>query len=372
MTLGGIRPAVDEDVPAILALYGRVYPGGSGRTLERRGAYLQRILMENPWRSDDLPSLIYENGAGQIVGFLGVMPRPMLMRGRLIRMAVSHHLMVDPASRTTLAGVSLLKAFLAGKQDLSICEPEAQAIRTMWEALGGTTALLQTLHWTWPIRPMEYLAWVLRKQRKLAPVASAVRPACRALDAVVTMMRHRSHPPAGNNRHRELAPAALLECIEESARRCSLRPVYDLPTLTWLLDILAGKKRWGELRVEMVCNASDRVVGYYLYYAKPGGVSEILQVGTRTGSMRELLDHLAHDARAGGSLALAGRLDPRYAPDISDRLSYFKYGGNWFLIHTRDPEVERALYRGDAFLTRLEGEWWIPFDTGSDRNQNEE
>jgi hypothetical protein len=65
-------------------------------------------------------------------------------------------------------------------------------------------------------------------------------------------------------------------------------------------------------------------------------------------------------------VALSGRLDPRYASEISDRRAYFKYRQNWLLIHSKAPELEQAIYAGDAFLTRLEGEWWIPFRDGAD------
>ena len=41
--------------------------------------------------------------------------------------------------------------------------------------------------------------------------------------------------------------------------------------------------------------------------------------------------------------------------------SSIKHTGNWLLIHTRDAALERAIHMGDAFLTRLESEWWLPF-----------
>jgi hypothetical protein len=31
------------------------------------------------------------------------------------------------------------------------------------------------------------------------------------------------------------------------------------------------------------------------------------------------------------------------------------------LIHSRDPAKLHALVEGDAFFTRLEGEWWMRF-----------
>jgi hypothetical protein len=31
------------------------------------------------------------------------------------------------------------------------------------------------------------------------------------------------------------------------------------------------------------------------------------------------------------------------------------------LVHSRDPEIMAAIHRGEAFLSRLEGEWWLRF-----------
>jgi hypothetical protein len=31
------------------------------------------------------------------------------------------------------------------------------------------------------------------------------------------------------------------------------------------------------------------------------------------------------------------------------------------LVHARHQEIVNAIHRGDAFLSRSEGEWWIRF-----------
>jgi hypothetical protein len=31
------------------------------------------------------------------------------------------------------------------------------------------------------------------------------------------------------------------------------------------------------------------------------------------------------------------------------------------MVHSNKPELLHAIHRGDAFLTRLEGEWWMRF-----------
>jgi len=47
----------------------------------------------------DLPSFVYLDGGGSIVGFVGVQPRRLLLRGRRLRAAVATKLMVARAAR---------------------------------------------------------------------------------------------------------------------------------------------------------------------------------------------------------------------------------------------------------------------------------
>ena len=99
-------------------------------------------------------------------------------------------------------------------------------------------------------------------------------------------------------------------------------------------------------------------------------MSRVLQIGARTAAAGEVLDHLAQDAWASGAIALSGRLDPRYAAELSQRASHFGYRpDNGFFLHARDPEIQSVIYKGDAFLTRLEGAWWIWFNDWTDRNE---
>jgi hypothetical protein len=76
--------------------------------------------------------------------------------------------------------------------------------------------------------------------------------------------------------------------------------------------------------------------------------------------MPRVLRHLAYDAWRSGTLAIKGRLDAGFA-ELIDRAFFLKRERRAFLIHTRHAEVERAVLCGDAFLTRLEGEWWVPY-----------
>jgi len=61
-------------------------------------------------------------------------------------------------------------------------------------------------------------------------------------------------------------------------------------------------------------------------------------------------------------LLRGGQVDPAFFHALSKKDCLFHHdGGSWMLVHSRHPELLHAIHRGDAFLTRLEGEWWISF-----------
>jgi len=48
-------------------------------------------------------------------------------------------------------------------------------------------------------------------------------------------------------------------------------------------------------------------------------------------------------------------------PELAALGCGFGRDGPWVLIHSRRPEILPAVERGDAFLSRLDGEWWLSF-----------
>ena len=109
-----------------------------------------------------------------------------------------------------------------------------------------------------------------------------------------------------------------------------------------------------------VRDAHGAIAGWYLYYLNPGGISEVVQVGARKGDLGAVLDHLFQQARRGGSAAVSGQLAPDGFQALAARGCVFHHdGASWFLVHSPHADVLAAVHRGDARLTRLEGEWCI-------------
>ncbi len=141
-------------------------------------------------------------------------------------------------------------------------------------------------------------------------------------------------------------------------------------TLAWLLEQIGRKTRHGNVRSRAVFDSKRQPIGWYIYYLNAGGVSEVVQIAALDGSFDQVLRRLLADAWRHGAAAVRGRLEPRFVQQLSDRHCWLRREGSWTLVHSRHADVTAAIQQGDAFLSRLEGEWWMRFvGEGETRSQ---
>jgi hypothetical protein len=354
-----IRILAQDDIPAVAALWGRARPEYRWASQAACESYFREMLFDNPWVDPELPSWVAEED-GRIVGVYGVMPRPMRLRGRPIRVAVTCLFMVDPDRGRGLPALQLGKACLSGPQDLTLADGAHDLSRRLWIGIGGTAPLLYGLHWTRPLRPARYVLSLLEERATLPlPLTFAARPLGTVVDALAARLRqNRFYREEGEFTEGALDPATMLAHLPEVFDGNALQPVYDARALAWLLEQAARKTYFGPLRARAVLNGARRLVGWYLYYVVKGGVSEVVQLAARNGSFDGVLQRLLADAWRHGAAAVRGRLDPRYAVELANRHCWLRTDGTWTLVHSRHAEIMAAIQRGEAFLSRLEGEWW--------------
>jgi hypothetical protein len=361
-----IRPFIKDDIPQVVDMFQRLLlRDKEGVRLQPRDLlpdYFEQIFFHNPWYDEEITSLVYENPGGRIVGFLGVTPRPMLMHCRPIRMAISLHYMVEPESRTSLAGIHLLKAFFAGPQDLSLTDGAGKVGRTVWEGVGGITTYLYSQRWARILKPSQYVASQLAERTSFSTLASLLTPLCRLLDAGATRLVPKYFPRLNSNYSEEaLDHRTLLTYLPMLAGNRAIQPVYDDHSLQWVLNHARQMHLYGTLQSVLVRDQSGEVIGWYLYYLKSGGISTVIQVVARKNSFSDILDHIFEHARRHGATALIGRLEAQYIQELSDKYCWFDRFSGWTLIHSKNSEVLNAIQRGDTFLSRLEGEWCLQF-----------
>jgi hypothetical protein len=54
-------------------------------------------------------------------------------------------------------------------------------------------------------------------------------------------------------------------------------------------------------------------------------------------------------------------MDPGLAAALQGKRVLLQNRGVWTLLHARDPSLLVPFLRGDAFFSRLDGEWWMRF-----------
>jgi len=351
-----VRPFQERDLSEVAALFARVHPHEGGWPSEAAcAAYFQEMFFGNPWADPALPSWVARDGE-RIVGFVGVMPRPMRYRGKPVRAAVLTQLMVEPDKRYGLAAAQLLRAALAGPQDLALSDGADDASCRLWEACGGATLTLYGLQWRRLLQPARY---ALASLPGIAGRAAAVAAAPMAMAADAVMTRRMGLGQRSPLTEQALTATSLFSAIETFGGGYALRPRYEVPTLEWLLAQARGKRRHGELQAQ-VLRQGGRVAGWFLYYLN-AAMSQVMQVAARPGCEDAVLAHLFEHAFRRGARAIEGRMEPRFARAVSRQRCFVLVPSLSVVAHARNPEALGALGAGDAFFSRLEGEGWMRF-----------
>lgn len=319
ITARRIRAFTREDIPAIVQLRSKAFahakhpPAGEASTFER-------VFLDNPWRDDDLPPLVYLDDRGRPIGFLGVVPRPATFRGEPVRMAVTSQFMVDPDARGAPA-VELFKEFFAGTQDLSYADFSSDGSRRLWVALGGETVPIASLSWTRPLAKEE------------------------------------SYP---NGLHAEPLTPRTLGCeAAEIIGRASVAPVYDERSAAWLLDRIRDKCK--RIQSAELRDDHGRLAGLYLWRENTGRSAQVIQLVARRGKLGPVFEHLVADAASRGMVRATGRATTGLLESGRSRELTYTRRESWTIAHTRRSDLLAALQAGDATLSLLDGEWWMDF-----------
>jgi hypothetical protein len=359
-----VRPFANEDIPQIADLHRRVF-GLADRTspdlLELYRTYFTEVFLNNPCLEGPSQSFVYQERSGQITGFLAVIPRRMAFNGKAVQACITSQFIVDPTFRG-FVGLKLLSAALAGPQDITIADESNAESRKVWEGLGGITSHLYSMRWTYPLRPCQFAIWLLKKKRFLTRLLGALQPAGRALDSLIAqILKFPFRPSAPKLLGLDVDSETLWACLSEAGRKQSIRPDYDHRSLKWLLQRAGQMRRQGRLHKVLVKTQSQDIAGWYLFYANPGEVSEVIQLYAKPRFAPDVLEHLFHHAWEQGSTALAGRMEPSMMQAFSDRHCIFHCGPQWVLVHSRKPELLHAFNGGNAGFSRFDGEWCLHF-----------
>jgi GNAT superfamily N-acetyltransferase len=352
-----IRPARIDDLDDVARLYEQVMRSGSGVAPPGLAENLRRTVLEHPWVDPEIPSLVYEDAQGRITGFLGTHPRRIILNGRPGRIAYAGQLVADPRAQNKAIGALLLRQLFAGVQDATLTDGATRRVQQIWEVLGGRS-LTSSITWLRVLRPVSLAANYVLRGASMPRIEHALRTASRSIDGAARFVRY---PSVGSQREleaTELTPLALVDNLGTFSHEIGGYVAYDEHFATWLFREMADLKSRGELIRILLRERGGRAVGSYVYYLRPGGISDVVHLAATKGARDDVFAHLFGHADEGGAAAVRGRVEPALVGAFATRRYIFRLG-EIMLVHSRDREFLAAIGSGDCQLTRLDGEWWM-------------
>lgn len=363
--MAGIRTFVEADASRVADLVWKILHERQGSAPSSLKSYIDRLFLHNPWIDEDVSSLVYEDSEGTVTGFFGVVPRPMSIQGKTVRLAFGSNFVVEAGSRASFAAMQLVNAFMKGSQDISITDSATEGARQLLKSMGFTVAPIYSLLWARPLRPSLYAlhgAARLKKNKTIAALGTLANPLCRVVDHLAaTIEVSPFHQTVPSLEARALDVDTLLECLTRIPSKNWLVPHYNRESLEWVLEFVKDRNAYGNLRKTVLHDEKGRIIGWYIYGLPSAGIGEVLQIGAESTSVGKVLDHLFHEAWQSKLIGLHGRLEPQFMEELTRRSSFFLRNGSWTLVHSRRPELLGTIFSGNAFFSRLEGEGCLRF-----------
>jgi len=355
---GEVRRFTRDDVRPVADLFMKVFRKNASPASEALKSHFIELYIDNPWAGPDHPSFVYCDAEKRVRGFVGAIPIPMAMGKRNFIASVAGNNMVDPDLKDPFAGVLLLRKLLASNTTLTISDSANEISRTLWTKLGAHVLTLQSMRWIRILQPARYALSTIPKENRFSHLKPLLRPLCRAADALVSNFFMSLPAPDQAYDETDLNVHTLLQTFPDVVDMKALMPDYTEGGLAWLLDMAAKKEQYGALHKVVVKDPAGIIVGWYMYYSNPGEVAQVLQCAARKNMQGVVLTHLFRHAKARQCAAVMGGIDTGAVKEFSENQCMFFLRNMYTVAYSQEPEIMSALFRGDAFLSRLEGEWW--------------
>ncbi|HEV7309722.1 hypothetical protein [Ensifer sp.] len=358
-----IRSLENTDIAAVAAMFQRVFRDETVAS-PALAAYMRQLYLDAPGSDPQIRPLVHVNDQGRITGFVGVNALQMTLDGQPLRAAICGSLMVEDRESDPLAGARILKAFLAGPQDLSFSETASEVSTQMWTRLRGVVLPQYSLDWVRVIRPMGFSLSVAANRIKPARLAA---PFARALDSFYRKrmdqgeQRWSALPEAGSAPAgftvKETDRAGFAAVVDQFTAQFALRPRWGEGQLDHILSDAEQKPDQGALVYALVAARTGALVGAFAYYAKAGEIGRVLQILALPGQAGPVIDCLVDAASKRGLAGLRGRTQPALMEAMLGRRIAFVHVAST-VVHARDPAVVQACRDGKGFFNGLAGEHW--------------
>ena len=355
-----VRDLEREDLPAVAQLFQNTFRRGIPAPPPSLVEYLREILFEHPWHDEAIRSKVYVSGRGVVQGFIGVFPGRFEFDGRPLRAAFAGSMMVERPEQNPLAGARLLRAFLAGPQDISLTETANSVALGMWQKLSLRPDVGYSLNWLRVFRPATATVRIMETRWGAAGLLKPLGSLADTMSEKAGLSVLRAPAPAGarSTGFRDASQQEFRDALLALSREYPLRPQWDDKLLDWLIGHAAQKRSFGTPSWRVGETRTGKLVGAYAYFGRPGGIAWLLQALSSPAAAGDLVDDLFSQADAQGCAGLRGAGHPWLAPELISRKTTF-YGRSYYLAHARDKELLQPIRAGQALVSGLAGENWM-------------
>ena len=361
-----IRPCTMQDLPAIARLFQNVFRNTDAPAPPDLVAHLRSVYFEHPWGSPETPSLAFVSADGVVDGFVGVLPLRLRYAGRKVTGAIAGSLMVREPQARPLAGVRLLRSFLAGKQAFSTGDTANWISQGLWERMGGSPLPLASMEWLKIIHPFRFGA-ALVANRIGRWAGYVLSPVAAAGDAIAGLgarkiaglgARKTAKPAASPFTGKTVDAEGFIGPYLVLSGKQAVSLDLDRETLRWFLAQAAEKRRHGELAHRVVSDKAGRPIGCYLIYCRKGAAAELLQIVTEPRHADPVMASVVAFAAEQGCSAVRGRSQAGLMTALFKLGCLMRHRCST-VVNTADADMMQAMAGPTSMLGGFFGETWM-------------
>lgn len=359
-----IRPLQTHDLPAVASMFQRELRKRRTPAPPSLADYLKHLYLDANDSDAGSPSLVHVADSGNVSGFVGATSMPMEFAGAKLNASICGSLMVDADQRNDLAGARLLKAFLAGPQDLSFSETASDVTASMWTKLRGSILPQYSLDWVKVIRPASF---ALAGATARVPIARLAAPLARLTDAGLRrcgsgeFSRWFGTADVTDALDRytlaDIDQEGFATLLDDFTSKFVVHPAWDDALLSRIMSDASIKHDFGGTVTCTVSARTGAMIGAFMYFGRASDIGHVLQVLALPGQAGVVIDCLIAHAAASGLTGLRGRTQPALLEAMLGRHIFF-FNINSTVVHARNPELVRQFQAGNGFFNGLVGEHW--------------
>lgn len=344
-----IRALEREDVPAVMAL---LRANLQGFALSEDA--LVATTLADPWRDDDLPSLVAVDETGGVIGFIRSQVRRMRFDGQAIRGVCCSDLVVDPGYRKGAPGALLLGRLLSGPQDVTWSDSTTDLVVRVWRTFGGDVDHARAADFMLVLHPAAWIRHILVARLRGGAIGRSLMPVgAFPAQAAGRWVTGQQMPAKAADVEGEDADAAMIaEALPAISKHLRVAVDWDQARLALAFTQIEAVS--GKLTTRLV-RRSGRPIGWYAYLVRRGCASRVLHLAASRHAVDAVMADLIDHATAAGSAVLTGRAEPHLEWPLRKRFAALGFA--WQpVIRARDPAVAVALSSSASLLTRMDGE----------------